>query len=217
MTRAFKSWFVGLVLTAAFVSLSVQWLDRPLALWVCDTFGVWRTSLPIQSADRIFSTPLGSAVLFVIFGLVAIMGRRFSKLEAALAMSTISTLATIVVNSQLKFAFGRTWPDTAEPEIVSLLHDNAYGFHFFQFGKAFESFPSGHAAVAAAVLSAIWIFFPKRRVICAIGIVAVDMGLVVLNLHFLSDVVAGNFLGLSTGLFTFAVWRASKFGMKSLS
>jgi membrane-associated phospholipid phosphatase len=215
MTRAFKSWFVGLVLTVAFVSLSVQWFDRPIALWVHDIFGTWRSSLPIQSATRILSTQLGAAVLFVILGLLAIMGRRFSKLETAIAVSVISSLATLVVNAQLKFAFGRTWPDPVEPGIVSLLHDNAYGFHFFKFEKAFESFPSGHAAFAAAVLFSIWIFFPKFRVICAIGVVAVDTGLLILNLHFLSDVIAGTFLGLSTGLFTFAILRAIDFEMRS--
>ena len=208
MTRAFKTWFVGLVLTAAVVPVSVQWFDRPIALWVYDIFGGRR--IPTMLADRIFSISLVSAIVFVICGLVAIMGRRFSKLEAAVAMCAISTLATTIVKDQLKFAFGRTWPDTWGPGIVSFLRDNVYGFHFFQSGKSFESFPSGHAAVAAAVLSVVWILFPKRRVICAIGVVAVDIGLVALNVHFLSDVVAGTFLGLSTGLFTVALWRASE-------
>jgi membrane-associated phospholipid phosphatase len=208
MTRAFKTWFVGLVLTAAVVPVSVQWFDRPIALWVYDIFGGRR--IPTMLADRIFSISLLSAIVFVICGLVAIMGRRFSKLEAAVAMCAISTLATTIVKDQLKFAFGRTWPDTWGPGIVSFLRDNVYGFHFFQSGKSFESFPSGHAAVAAAVLSVVWILFPKRRVICAIGVVAVDIGLVALNVHFLSDVVAGTFLGLSTGLFTVALWRASE-------
>jgi membrane-associated phospholipid phosphatase len=197
------------------VWFSVEWFDRPIALWVHDIFGTWRSSLPIQSATRILSTQLGATVLFVILGLMAIIGRRFSKLETAITVSTISSLATLVVNSQLKFAFGRTWPDPVEPGIVSLLHDNAYGFHFFKHETAFESFPSGHAAFAAAVLFSIWIFFPKSRVICAIGIVAVDMGLLMLNLHFLSDVVAGTFLGLSMGLFTFAILRATDFRRRS--
>jgi membrane-associated phospholipid phosphatase len=90
------------------------------------------------------------------------------------------------------------------------VRDNVYGFHFFQSGKSFESFPSGHAAVAAAVLSVIWILFPNLRVFCTIGLIAVDIGLVALNLHFLSDVVAGSFVGVSTGLFTVALWNASK-------
>jgi membrane-associated phospholipid phosphatase len=208
MTRSFKIWLVGLVVTAAVVVVSVQWIDRPIALWIFDVFGGRR--IPTQAVDRIFSFPLITAIVFGICGIIAIMGRRFSKLESAVAMCAICILATTVIKDQLKFAFGRTWPDTWGPGIVSFVRDNVYGFHFFQSGKSFESFPSGHAAVVAAVLSIIWILFPKLRVICTIVVVAADIGLVALNLHFLSDVVAGSFVGISTGLFTVAMWRASE-------
>ena len=208
MTRTFKIWLVGFVVTAAVVLVSVQWIDRPIALWIFDLFGGRR--IPTQTADRIFSIPLITTIVFIICGIIAIMGRRFSKLEAAIAMCAISTLATTVIKDQLKFAFGRTWPDTWGPGIVSFVRDNVYGFHFFQSGKSFKSFPSGHAAVAAAVLSVIWILFPNLRVFCTIGLIAVDIGLVALNLHFLSDVVAGSFVGISAGLFTVALWSTSK-------
>ena len=134
----------------------------------------------------------------------------------AIALCDISVLATIIIKDQLKFVFGRTWPDTWGPGIVSFVRDGAYGFHFFQFGKSFELFPSGHAAVAAAVLSVAGMLFPSLRAACAIGVVLADAGLVALNLHFLSDVVAGSFLGFSAGLFTVALWPASELGMQSV-
>jgi membrane-associated phospholipid phosphatase len=213
MTHISKVWFAGLVLTAAFVVVSVHWCDRPIARLIYNIFGGWRLpSELVLSADRIFSIPLITMTVFVICGLLAIMGRRFSKIEATVAMCAISTLASLVIRDQLKVAFGRTWPDSWGPGILSLLRDGVYGFHFFQSGRSFESFPSGHAAVAAAVLSVVWILFPKNRLICAGGIVAADIALVALNLHFLSDVVAGSFLGISTGLFTVALWVASELG-----
>ena len=208
MTRTFKIWLVGFVVTATVVLVSVQWIDRPIALWIFDVFGGRR--IPTHLADRIVQIPTVTAIVFIVCGIIAIMGRRFSKLEVAIVMCAISTLATTVIKDQLKFAFGRTWPDTWGPGIESFLRDNVYGFHFFQSGKSFESFPSGHAAVAAAVLSVIWILFPNLRVFCTIGLIAVDIGLVALNLHFLSDVVAGSFVGISTGLFTVALWSASE-------
>jgi membrane-associated phospholipid phosphatase len=208
MTRTFKIWIVGFIVTAAVVLVSVQWIDRPIAIWIFGLFGGRR--IPTHLADRIVQMPTITAIVFIVSGIIAIMGRRFSKLEAAIAMCAISTLATTVIKDQLKFAFGRTWPDTWGPGIVSFLRDNVYGFHFFQSGKSFESFPSGHAAVAAAVLSVIWILFPNLRVFCTIGLIAVDVGLVALNLHFVSDVVAGSFVGISTGIFTVALWSTSK-------
>jgi membrane-associated phospholipid phosphatase len=214
MTRTFKIWIAGVIVTAAVVLVSVQWVDRPIAIWIFDLFGGRR--IPTHLADRIVQIPVVTAIVFVICGMIAIMGRRFSKVEAAIAMGAISALATTVIKDQLKFAFGRTWPDTWGPGIVSLVRDNVYGFHFFQSGKSFESFPSGHAAVAAALLSVVWILYPKLRRICAISMVAVDIGLVALNLHFVSDVVAGSFIGISTGLFTIALCRASKLEMEDV-
>jgi membrane-associated phospholipid phosphatase len=212
MTRTFKIWIAGFIVTAAAVLVSVQWVDRPIAIWIFDLFGGRR--IPTHLADRIVQIPVVTAIVFVICGMIAIMGRRFSKVEATIAMCAISILATTVIKDQLKFAFGRTWPDTWAPGIVSLVQDNVYGFHFFQSGKSFESFPSGHAAVAAALLSVVWILFPRLRRICAISMVAADIGLVALNLHFVSDVVAGSFIGISTGLFTIALCRASKLEME---
>jgi membrane-associated phospholipid phosphatase len=208
MTQVFKGWFLGLIGTTAFVTVSFQWLDRPMALWVYHLSGGHR--IPTEVADRITSTPVVTAIVFVLYGIIAIMGRNFSKVEVAIAMCAMSSLAAIVIKDLLKFVFGRTWPDTWGPGITSFVRDNVYGFNFFQAGRAFESFPSGHAAAAAAVLSVVWILFPRLRIICAIGIFVADVGLIALNLHFLGDVVAGSFVGVSTGLFTVALWRASQ-------
>jgi membrane-associated phospholipid phosphatase len=208
MTRTFEAWLAGLVATTAFVTVSFQWFDRPLALWIYDLFGGRR--VPISMADRIASLPTATAIVFVVCGLAAIMGRRLSEKETTVSLCAISTLAAIVIKDQLKFVFGRTWPDTWSPGMVSFVRDNVYGFNFFHSGKSFESFPSGHAAVAAAVLSVVWILYPNLGVFCLVGIVAADIGLVALNLHFVSDVIAGSFLGVSTGLFAVALWRASE-------
>jgi membrane-associated phospholipid phosphatase len=150
-----------------------------------------------------------SALIFVICGLLAVSGRSFSKLETTITICVISAISTILIKDQLKFLFGRTWPDTWGPGIISFLRNGAYGFHYFHNGRSFGSFPSGHAAVAAAVFSIPYLLFPKLRVIAAACIVAINIALVMLNLHFLSDVIAGSFLGFSIGLFTICLLRAA--------
>ena len=55
-------------------------------------------------------------------------------------------------------------------------------------------------------MSVLWIVFPRLRPLYVICIGAADIGLVLLNLHFISDVVAGTFVGASTGLFTVALF-----------
>jgi membrane-associated phospholipid phosphatase len=207
MARVFKNWLVSLCLTAAAVWLSILWLDRPIALWVKNIFGEWRVPHGLTDSPA-SSTSLLPAIVFVLCGLVAVMGRRFSKVETTISLCAISTLAGIVVKDQLKFVFGRTWPDSWAPNVLSFIHNGVYGFNYFHSGKSFESFPSGHATVAASILSVPCILFPRLRFLCAICLIGIDIALVALNLHFLSDVIAGSFTGISMGLFTLALWRA---------
>ncbi len=52
-----------------------------------------------------------------------------------------------------------------------------------------------------AVLSVLWIYYPQLRVLYVVfGLVAL-VGLVGGNFHFLSDAIAGAFVGASTGTF----------------
>src|SRR6516162_5080121 len=95
MTRVFKGWFLGLVGTTAFVTVSFQWLDKPIALWVYRLSGGHR--IPTQIADRITSTPVVTATVFVFCGIIAIMGRRLSKVEMAIAMCAIRAAAVLSV------------------------------------------------------------------------------------------------------------------------
>jgi membrane-associated phospholipid phosphatase len=198
MTRALVAWLLALFATVAFVLFSIQWLDRPIAVYFSKL--IPRERLPIELADRIFSIPSIAAILFVLLGLRAVNERRFSKVETVIALCTIGTLIMTVIKDQLKFVFGRTWP--------YLLQHDVYEFNFFKSGSFLESFPSGHAAVAATVLSIVWSFFPKARSLCTTVFVVANFGLVALSLHYLSDVVAGTFAGVSVGLFTVAIWTA---------
>jgi membrane-associated phospholipid phosphatase len=201
MTRSLKAWLGGLLLTALLPSLSVMWIDKPIAILINRIFGSRHLPDTVVSSPGL-SIPLASALIFVVFGLSAVAGRKFSELERALLLCDISILAADAIKNQLKYVFGRTWPDSWDPQIVSLIHDNAYGFNFFHYGRSFESFPSGHAAVAASVMSVLWILFPRLRAVWALGVCAAGLGLLLLNLHFVSDVIAGTFIGISTGLFT---------------
>jgi membrane-associated phospholipid phosphatase len=203
MTRVLKIWIISLILTSAAVWFCYLWLDRPIALWVHGATGSRR--LPTALTDSPFSSiSFISACAFVICGLAAISGRRFSKPETTITMSVLSMVSTVLVKDQLKLMFGRTWP-------AMFINNGVYGFNYFHFGRSFESFPSGHAAVVAAFLFIPWFLFSKLRPVMTTCIVAVDIGLVMLNLHFLSDVIAGSFLGFSIALFTISLWRAARF------
>jgi hypothetical protein len=130
MTRSFKAWLSGLLLTTLLASISVMWLDRPIAILINRTFGSRHIPDTVVSSPGL-SIPLASAFIFVIYGLSAVMGRNFSKLDSSVLLCDISALAADAIKNQLKFVFGRTWPDSWDPQILSLIHDNVYGFNFF--------------------------------------------------------------------------------------
>ncbi len=138
-TRAFKIWLVSLFLTAAIVLISVQWLDKPIALEVRAIFG--QRSLPVELIESpLTSTSLAAALAFLVFGILATMGRNFSKFETTIALCVISTLAALVIKDQLKVVFGRTWPDTWAPGIVSFSGQRRLWIPFFPSRKIVRVF-----------------------------------------------------------------------------
>ena len=111
MTRSFKVWLSGFLMTALLVSLSVAWVDKPIANLIHDVLGSWQVPDAVVQSPGL-SIPLAAALIFVIFGLLVIAGRKFSKLEIAILLCDISVLAADATKNQLKYVFGRTWPDS---------------------------------------------------------------------------------------------------------
>ena len=122
--------------------------------------------------------------------------------EMALLRVGCAILIAWALKEQLKWVFGRTWPETyirccPNP---SYFGDGTYGFFPFRGGQGYASFPSGHTAVVTAFAGAVWIVLPKLRWPGAILALAVAIGLLGANYHWLSDIAAGAILGASTGI-----------------
>jgi membrane-associated phospholipid phosphatase len=119
---------------------------------------------------------------------------------------SLSVLITEAAKEQLKFLFGRTWPESWTGNNPSFIRDGVYGFHFMHGGAGYNSFPSGHMATSCAVLAVVWLWYPRFRGLCIVAGLAIGAGLVGGNYHFLSDVLAGAFLGASIGLMVAMIW-----------
>jgi len=96
----------------------------------------------------------------------------------------------------LKIVFGRL-----NPRIWLASHVSDQ-FHWFKSGKPYDSFPSGHMLVFAALFTALWLFYPRYRSISAGLALILAASLVVTDYHFVSDVIAGAYLGLFTTVLT---------------
>ena len=188
-----RNWGLGFLGTAIAVTVSYLWLDRPIALLAhaeLQGFHLFEKLTLIPDA----LVPL-AVVAFMVLGLRGLSGRKLSRFQTVMLLSGVSLAVAAIIKDQLKFAFGRPWPETWTRNNLSFIRDGAYGFYPFHGGGGYASFPSGHTTMICTVMTVLWICYPRFRPAYALCMAAVAVGLVGANFHFLSDVIAGGFLG----------------------
>ena len=191
------NWCLCLALTLLGVVTAYYWIDRPVAYFVHANI-VWRSAF-IWMQRLPEALPIFSVIALVGAGLWTLIGRALSRCQSVMVLCGLSFIATGALNYQLKFAFGRMWPETYVNNNPSLIQIGAYGFSPFHGGSGFASFPSGHAAAIFSVMTVLWLSYPRWRALFALleGVVAV--GLLGGDYHFVSDILAGGFVGWTTG------------------
>lgn len=206
--RPFVQWLTALLGTSSVVTLSYFWLDRPIALWAQ---GDVRSGHEQQLGHLVFPDPLIplAALLFLAIGLHAISKRPLPRYQAAGLVASLSILVADDITDFLKFVFGRTSPSSWMDQHPSFIANHVYGFNFFHSGSAYQAFPSGHMTATCAVLAVVWAWYPRWRALWVLIGLGVGAALIGGNFHFLSDVIAGAFVGGSTGWIATAMWPAS--------
>jgi membrane-associated phospholipid phosphatase len=135
-----------------------------------------------------FVTAAGMVMVTLFFVRVYGQGRPRGPQVPLLYLPAAALTASLSAEL-LKIIFARYRPGL-------LIDAGLHGFAFWKAGYWFNSFPSGHAAVAFALYGALAFARPRRRRL-AFGLAAlVAASRVLLNLHYLSDVIAGALLGL---------------------
>jgi membrane-associated phospholipid phosphatase len=176
------------------------YIDKPVAEFFYVYHGLTKTESLLRISVR-FSTVLLEYLppfIFLFFLLKNNIFRPLGKNEKVfMAIALSATLATSIKNI-LKFVFGRYWPATFIGNNPSWLQSHKYGFNFFHSGASYNSFPSGHTAAIFAIMTIIWIIYPKWRWLSMLSCATMMISLVVLDYHFVSDVIAGMFLGIIT-------------------
>jgi hypothetical protein len=203
--RGIRNWALGLIATLLLVAASYQWLDRPIALYVHTHFQHTRLFERLTLIPVVLIPP--AAVFLVALIVLALRRRPLSRFQSVFLVSAASLAAADLVKGELKFAFGRTWPETWGHNNLSFIGNGVYGFFPFHGNPNYASFPSGHMTAICTVLTVFWICYPRFRALYASGMAAAAIGLVGANFHFLGDVIAGAFLGISVGWFGVALWE----------
>jgi len=188
-----------LVTCGVLVALAYFFVDRPVAHlvhdWRLNSYSAlqWMTKIPV-----LFEA---AAPILIVAILIALAWRPLPRWSWTLLAAALNLLITLAFAEHAKYLFGRYWPDTWIHNNPSLLGNGEYGFHPFHMGTAYDSFPSGHTARIVAVVSVVWLAYPKGRWLCLVLAAAVMVGLVGMNYHFVGDVIGGAGLGAITGLY----------------
>ncbi|MFA6241173.1 MAG: phosphatase PAP2 family protein [Candidatus Hydrogenedentales bacterium] len=127
------------------------------------------------------------AVLYVV------LRWRYRILASRAAYLFASVAVTGITATALKYVVGRPRPRT-------FLVEGSSAFQWFDSDWRFWSMPSGHATTIAAVAMAFSIMYPRFRVPILIAGFLVAFGRVVTLDHYVSDVLAGLWLGIAGAL-----------------
>ena len=109
-----------------------------------------------------------------------------------LAVGMVSTMALVTI---LKLAFGLPRP----------FQDPTLGITARFETPTDHGLPSGHTSSAFTVATVIWTRYPSWRILFTILGIATGTCMIILGLHFPSDVIAGAFLGVFSGTFAISL------------
>lgn len=201
---ALRSWLIALALSVLAVAVCIVYVDRPIADFVevhvrHSEFCNW-----LMFAIRPLDLVVLSALLFLFgCGLWAMSGRELRSWTETPLLCSWSAMWAVAADIIFKHIFGRGWPDP------TYIHDHLYGFHLLRGSPHWDSFPSGTAAISVAIVSVLWIRNPRWRIPGMLIVFLVSGAVVMANYHWLSDVIAGSFLGATIGWSTVRLRPAS--------
>lgn len=202
---AFRYWLLALALCIAALGFCIAFVDRPLALFFDAHVRHSELWLWLDLVLRPFPLVIPVAVVFVFVSSVwLIAGHQLRAWAETLFLCACSAISAGASDLVLKHIFGRGWPDP------TFIHEHLYGFHLLHGEKHWDAFPSGTAAVSVGILAVLWILKSRLRLPGLVIVILLIAAVVVSNYHWLSDVIAGAFLGISIGWSTVRWLRPSR-------
>lgn len=191
-----RMWFLSFLACLLLGSIAFVYWDVPLARHFSSADappGLWQV---LVSGPVILS--MQSAV---VLGLVLsrLLRGRISRGGETLAIACLSSICTYCINDAV------LKPLLAVPSPTDVIAGASHAFNLME-GSGNASFPSGHMALAGAFAG---VFMRVDRASTRPLVVLLAIGgvlLVVGGWHFLSDVIAGAFVGVSAGVLAGEAW-----------
>ena len=207
--RLLRRTLIAIAICIAAVLTCYFWIDRPVA------FFVYHHHLNRIQIFRWLTYPPPEVQNWSALALTILVVRRawgpFMRWQKVLLVACLSLIVADDFRISLGDVCGRYWPDTWTHDNPSLIGTGAYGFHPFQRGDDIGSFPSGHACRILG-FGMVWVIaMPGSRIIAAVLCAPMLVSLVLMNYHFVSDVIAGSVLGAVIATYAAHLARLRRF------
>lgn len=194
----FLTWLLLLLICTLATAVAFVHFDVPIARRV---FGILASAESLANGFAsafLLSIEAAVAVSLVI---VRITRGHLSPIREATVLACLTSICAYAINdSTLKFFFG-------VPSPAAVLQGTKHAFNLLS-GSSISSFPSGHMVLAGAFAGVFMRLYRTSILICSALLFIAAALLVVGDWHFVSDVFAGTFVGVSAGLLAAEVWLA---------
>ena len=183
---------INIVSIAAVIAVCHRFIDESLAVFVSNflfSSSVWREYTSEIPDSLFFAVCVITTLAYAVYRIRSKKGI-YNKDTLFFLLITYAIPASYLAKSILKYIFSKT--NTRE----WLFRHGQYGFHWFHGGEGFSGFPSGHMAVFTVLAAALWRFYPRYRALYLLLSLILAFALIATNYHFLSDVIAGAYLGV---------------------
>jgi membrane-associated phospholipid phosphatase len=189
------AWFWAVTLAAAVaIAVGALWVDRPAALWFKRqgdaTMDLFRLlSLPGDSVWYLVGAGVGAPLAYLLSRrLTGRLKARALRLSSRLVFLFLAVAGTGLAVDLLKILIGRARPR-------HLFSDDLMSFAPVSLSASWWSFPSGHATTVGAVAVVFSLILPRLTPLWIVMALLVAVGRIGATAHFVSDTVAGLWLG----------------------
>jgi len=190
--------FLFAALVVAAIGISVDVVDRPLALFFHARDPDFRALFDLTGQLGLtygYLTIFGLAFVALHWGgsfpRLQPLGGRMRAFSAIPAFLFLSIAASGILADLLKLIFGRLRPKL-------LFNSGAYDFAWLGLRPDHWSFPSGHTATIVALITALWYLWPRHLLFYVLVASVVSLSRVAVGAHYLSDVFAGALIAILT-------------------
>jgi membrane-associated phospholipid phosphatase len=189
-------WIATLALVVLSIAACIRWADYPTADYF---FGGHHHGWIGKFLDG-RSLVAYETVIIGALVIVRLARGRLPHFGKIVLIASAASVITYAVNGLLlKPFFGRLPPGDFNFSL------NPAVFNYLQ-GSDASSFPSGHMALSGSFLAVLYRVYPRLRLPIMICVLVGCALLVSGDWHYISDVIAGTFIGVTVGLLAGELW-----------